>query len=193
MPIPTPRKGEKRTDFVSRCMSNPTMKREYPDNKQRFAICMSSWRDKKKTKKELADMHNFLHSVWSKVKDGKKWGEFNEDFVISEHAKIVHSLRKMGVKMKAKTNLDRLSKMLEPDHFNLSEITEKNIRAISSDFLYRTHNKVHNELSQVIELNDSSNLSKIISIHDVVADEINRREMIHPTWNNIDKFYNEEN
>lgn len=40
MPIPEPNKKETKNDFVSRCMSNETMKKEYPDAKQRVAICL---------------------------------------------------------------------------------------------------------------------------------------------------------
>jgi len=47
MPIPKPRAGEKESKFIERCMSNETMVREYPDNKQRIAVCYQGWRDKK--------------------------------------------------------------------------------------------------------------------------------------------------
>jgi hypothetical protein len=40
MPIPKPEKNEDRKKFVSRCMGNNTMVKEYPDNKQRIAICL---------------------------------------------------------------------------------------------------------------------------------------------------------
>lgn len=40
MPIPSRRKEEEKDSFVSRCMSNETMKKEYPDEKQRVAICI---------------------------------------------------------------------------------------------------------------------------------------------------------
>lgn len=40
MPIPNRNKDEKKDDFVSRCMSNETMKKEYPDETQRVAICI---------------------------------------------------------------------------------------------------------------------------------------------------------
>ena len=45
MPIPKPNAGEKQSDFISRCMGNDTMKSEYPDQKQRAAICHTSWRE----------------------------------------------------------------------------------------------------------------------------------------------------
>jgi hypothetical protein len=46
MPIPKPKKDEKQTAFISRCMGNPTMVKEYKDSKQRSAICYSQWRGK---------------------------------------------------------------------------------------------------------------------------------------------------
>ncbi len=48
MPIPKPHKDEKKDDFQDRCMNDPTMKRENPDNKQRFAICQDAWDDRPK-------------------------------------------------------------------------------------------------------------------------------------------------
>lgn len=40
MPIPKKKPNEKNQDFISRCMTNETMKKEYPDTKQRVAICL---------------------------------------------------------------------------------------------------------------------------------------------------------
>lgn len=60
MPIPKPRKGEKKEDFIKRCMGDEVMKREYPNNRQRFAICNSQI-NKNKGKEEgnlMAFRHN---------------------------------------------------------------------------------------------------------------------------------------
>lgn len=40
MPIPNRKKNEDKDSFVSRCMGNETMKKDYPDQKQRVAICI---------------------------------------------------------------------------------------------------------------------------------------------------------
>lgn len=40
MPIPNRKKDEEKDAFISRCMGNETMKKEYPDQKQRVAICI---------------------------------------------------------------------------------------------------------------------------------------------------------
>jgi len=47
MPVPKPRKGEKKAAFISRCVR--TMARRDPKRprKQRIAMCFSSWRRKK--------------------------------------------------------------------------------------------------------------------------------------------------
>ncbi len=48
IPLPKPKPFEKQTEFISRCMGTDIMKKEYPDNKQRLAICYSQWRNKNK-------------------------------------------------------------------------------------------------------------------------------------------------
>lgn len=40
MPIPKRKQNEDKDKFVSRCMGNETMKKDYPDQKQRVAICI---------------------------------------------------------------------------------------------------------------------------------------------------------
>lgn len=52
MPIPTPRKDEDKEEFMSRCMGDEVMKRDYPDTKQRAAICYKQWREKDNKKEE---------------------------------------------------------------------------------------------------------------------------------------------
>jgi hypothetical protein len=42
MPIPKREKKEKVKKFISRCMDDSVMKEEYPNIKQRFAICKSN-------------------------------------------------------------------------------------------------------------------------------------------------------
>lgn len=41
MPLPTRRKGEDKKAFISRCMSDSVTKKEFPDQKQRSAVCYS--------------------------------------------------------------------------------------------------------------------------------------------------------
>lgn len=43
MPLPKPEKNEKSNKFISRCMRDDTMNKEYPDTKQRMAICLNQF------------------------------------------------------------------------------------------------------------------------------------------------------
>lgn len=43
MPIPEPHKHETKEKFLSRCMADEVMNKEYPQKAQRFAICHSKW------------------------------------------------------------------------------------------------------------------------------------------------------
>lgn len=40
MPIPQREQNETPSKFISRCMDNEKMKTEYPDEDQRFAVCI---------------------------------------------------------------------------------------------------------------------------------------------------------
>lgn len=51
MPLPNPKKDEKRDEFVSRCMSDDGMGKEFPKDKQRVAVCYSIYK-KAKDRKE---------------------------------------------------------------------------------------------------------------------------------------------
>ena len=48
MPLPSPRKNQDENSFVSSCMSDPEMKNEFPNRKQRLAVCHSQQKRRKK-------------------------------------------------------------------------------------------------------------------------------------------------
>ena len=45
MPLPVPNNNEKKSDFMSRCVTSLTEKEEFNDNKQRVAVCMNIFSD----------------------------------------------------------------------------------------------------------------------------------------------------
>ena len=59
MPMPKPSKDESKEDFLKRCMGDDVMVKEFPDRKQRYAVCNTQW-EKNKIEK----------SVWNKVNNG---------------------------------------------------------------------------------------------------------------------------
>ncbi|MBI2049223.1 MAG: hypothetical protein HYT29_02215 [Parcubacteria group bacterium] len=47
MPLPTPKKGEQKDDFISRCIRSAVIQREYSSQKQQLAVCFSRLRAKR--------------------------------------------------------------------------------------------------------------------------------------------------
>lgn len=43
MPMPKPRSGENKDDFVNRCMGDSTMVSDFESTGQRFAVCLRQW------------------------------------------------------------------------------------------------------------------------------------------------------
>jgi len=45
MPIPKPKPEETQNEFMKRCMTDPTMEKEFPKSKQRIAVCLDAYRE----------------------------------------------------------------------------------------------------------------------------------------------------
>lgn len=78
MPLPNKKKGQDPKEFMSDCMGNPTMKKEYPDQKQRVAICIQQ----SKADNNLlarADLHlQYVDASWD-----DEWDEFTYEVTIA--------------------------------------------------------------------------------------------------------------
>jgi len=61
MPLPTPKKEEKRDEFISRCIENDVMNDEFPNLTQRVAVCVSQWDNKDKKKKQKKESYNEVY------------------------------------------------------------------------------------------------------------------------------------
>ena len=46
MPIPNPRVGESKEEFIERFMSDPQMIAEFPTQRQRYAVAIETWKDR---------------------------------------------------------------------------------------------------------------------------------------------------
>lgn len=63
MPLPSPTPKEKdaekgKQEFISRCMGDNTINKDFPDQKQRAAVCYSQWDRAKKKNKADWDQFN---------------------------------------------------------------------------------------------------------------------------------------
>ena len=47
MPLPKPLKTEKQNEFIQRCMTDNVMVKEYPNKKQRLAVCANIYRNER--------------------------------------------------------------------------------------------------------------------------------------------------
>ena len=50
MPLPSPKGQQEKDKFVSSCIGDKDMIEEFPDQKQRVAVCYSQWERAKKSK-----------------------------------------------------------------------------------------------------------------------------------------------
>lgn len=74
MPIPSPRKTESKSDFISRCMGDTVMNEDFKEQKQRAAVCYSTW-EKKKSKA------SYITSV-----GGEEYIAYSEEALAAEKA-----------------------------------------------------------------------------------------------------------
>tara|TARA_Y100001938_G_scaffold145635_1_gene222717 strand:- start:708 stop:857 length:150 start_codon:yes stop_codon:yes gene_type:complete len=49
MPLPSKNNKESKDKFMDRCISDKTMKKEFPKIKQRIAVCMNKYQENKKS------------------------------------------------------------------------------------------------------------------------------------------------
>lgn len=78
--MPTPKKGEKKQDFISRCMAYPDLQNRKPD--QRAAICYSLWTEHHKGKKQAGN-------ILQKFVDRQP--TFDRAYVYKDRLEMVHS------------------------------------------------------------------------------------------------------
>lgn len=81
MPIPEKKTNEDKQKFVQRCMSNETLKKEYPDPQQRIAVCLGQIKQKAKWSliEEVHDQLFTKNCSWD-----EEWNEFVWDIEINE-------------------------------------------------------------------------------------------------------------
>lgn len=76
MPIPKKEKDEDSKKFVSRCMSDTEMKKDYKDSQQRVAVCLQ---ESRATAMEGADLaYQFADAKWD-----DEWDEFTYEFTLA--------------------------------------------------------------------------------------------------------------
>lgn len=55
MPLPTPKKNQEEDSFMQDCMSDPTMNKDFKDQKQRAAVCYRQFKVRKNKKSNASE------------------------------------------------------------------------------------------------------------------------------------------
>jgi len=71
MPIPQPKKGQSEKDYVSMCMGSKIMLKEFPDKKQRSAVCYNTYR----TKDSIGLIKGIMNSLYGTMSFTDEFGE----------------------------------------------------------------------------------------------------------------------
>lgn len=87
MPLVKPKNKEKKSEFVSRCIGDTQSGKDFPDQKQRIAVCYSQWDKAKKEAAASVELNNdeFLIFAASECDEG---AEANEEELTLENLYI---------------------------------------------------------------------------------------------------------
>jgi hypothetical protein len=115
MPLPSPRDGERKSKFMSRCMVDLTAKDEFKDVKQRAAVCASQF-DKAESKASIVvqnpwdDSDVYYHFLKSSEKEMDHYFDTKE--------KALEDAKKLGLKgfHTHKNDDGKTMYMAGPDH-----------------------------------------------------------------------------
>jgi hypothetical protein len=88
MPIPEKKPNEDKQKYVSRCMSSEIMKKDYPDSKQRVAICLGGTRTKGNLLEEVHDELFANNCSWDDEWDEFVW-EIEASEIYDEDGKVI--------------------------------------------------------------------------------------------------------
>jgi hypothetical protein len=118
MPLIKPNKNENKQNFISRCMGDDSMNKEFPDQKQRAAVCYSQ----------------FKEEVSSRIRATESLEEYKNDF----YQMSLGSLN--SIKKHAENILESLENPMVKE--NLTESWLQGKIAITEDYMLTIHNYV---------------------------------------------------
>jgi hypothetical protein len=104
--MPDKRPNESREDFLTRCMSDSEMNKEFPDNEQRYAVCLT----KAKLKEEYYAQESYNDYPDSVSNNAKRGIELNEA-VNNKCATLVGKKRAQQLSQKEKISIDVIQRM----------------------------------------------------------------------------------
>lgn len=143
MPLPKPRSKEKKSAFVSRCISE--IAEEYKDNKQRVAICYSQFDEAKKSKASIVgelDGDEFL-IFDEKTSNAEEMENESPQEELMETKKDLYEMAVASI-ASIKSHSDNILNSLNDPKVqeNLTETWMQGKLAVAEDYLVSVHNYV---------------------------------------------------
>jgi hypothetical protein len=93
MPLPKPKNKEKKSEFVSRCIGDNQAGKDFPDQKQRIAVCYSQW-DKAKKDAQVVAGEGDMEFLYFLAKEEEAQDGFTEELNEIEAAEGSKKLNK---------------------------------------------------------------------------------------------------
>lgn len=90
MPLPKPKNKEKKSDFVSRCIGDTQTNKDFPEQKQRIAVCYSQWEKAKKEAEASVELNSDEFLIFSEYEcpECDEVAEANEEELTAENLYI---------------------------------------------------------------------------------------------------------
>ena len=90
MPLVKPKNKEKKSEFVSRCIGDTQSGKDFPDQKQRIAVCYSQWDKAKKEASASVELNNdeFLVFLESECPECNETAKATEEMLALENLHI---------------------------------------------------------------------------------------------------------
>lgn len=150
MPLPKPKSNESKEDFIDRCMRDSIANDEFPDNKQRLAICNSTWKEKE----DKSKMNDKLERRYIDISntDIEVRSDNDENITIQGHAAVFNSDSEyMGFTERIKPGAFRKALKSNPDVIALFNHDENSIfgRTGQNLFLKEDKDGLHMEVKQI--------------------------------------------
>ena len=113
MPLPTPNDKEKKSDFVSRCLSSEMIRKDFKTQDQRMAVCYNQYekaKDKSKASIEFGDdemliVESSKHYNKEEEESSQKERDYDHEMTISQ--KAMEELHNNGETYITETDGDR--------------------------------------------------------------------------------------
>jgi hypothetical protein len=141
MPLPIPKKSEKQGDFISRCSGDEIMNKDFPDNKQRVAVCYSQWKEAKAN--AVASVGSGADQVLiTNFSQNKIKASAEEDFLEYKNEFLEMAL---GSIASIKKHADNILSSIESNPKIKENLTEPFLQqqlALAEDYMITVHNYV---------------------------------------------------